>query len=178
MQVRKLDTERARDANQFIDFPFELYRNCPQWVPPIVPDMKLILNRRKHPFYRHSTADFFVAESDGKTLGQIAVLDHRNYNEYQHRRHAFFYFFDVVEDVQIARALFGAAFEWARSRGLNGMIGPRGLMEGDGLGLLVEGFEHRPAMGIPYNYAYYDAFAGFRIREGYRFPLRLSARRL
>ena len=56
MQARKLDTTRARDVRQFIDFPFELYRECPQWVPPVLPEIKLVLNRYKHPFYRHSDA--------------------------------------------------------------------------------------------------------------------------
>jgi hypothetical protein len=57
----------------------------------------------------------------------------------------------------VARALFDAAFDWARARGLNAYSGARGFLQGDGGGVLVEGFEHRPAVDIPYNYAYYDA---------------------
>ncbi len=157
MRVRKLDTSAGRDVRQFIDFPFELYRRCPEWVPPILPEMKLILNRKKHPFYHHSAADFFVAESEGQTLGRIAVMDNRNYNARHGRSHSFFYFFEATEDLGVARALFDAASDWARSRGLDQLIGPKGFLQGDGLGLLVEGFEHRPAIGIPYNYPYYDA---------------------
>jgi hypothetical protein len=156
MPVRKLDTRRAPDVRQFINFPFELYRNCPQWVPPILPEIKLILNRDKHPFYRHSDADFFVAESEGQTLGRIAVMDNRNYNAHHGRKHGFFYFFEAVEDFEVARALFTAAFDWARSRELDCFIGPKGFLQGDGMGILVEGFKHRPAIGIPYNYPYYD----------------------
>jgi hypothetical protein len=134
MPVRKLDTRRAPDVRQFINFPFELYRNCPQWVPPILPEIKLILNRDKHPFYRHSDADFFVAESEGQTLGRIAVMDNRNYNAHHGRKHSFFYFFEALDC----------------------FIGPKGFLQGDGMGILVEGFKHRPAIGIPYNYPYYD----------------------
>jgi hypothetical protein len=36
------------------------------------------------------------------------------------------------------------------------MVGPRGLTGTEATGMLVEGFEHRPAVNIPYNYAYYD----------------------
>lgn len=164
MRVRKLDTTWAGDVRQFINFPFQLYRDCPLWVPPILPEMKLVLNRHKHPFYRHSEADFFVAESKGQTLGRIVVMDNRNYNAYHGCKHSFFYFFDAVEDFEVARALFDAASDWARQRGLDQLIGPKGFLQGDGLGMLVEGFEHRPAMGIPYNYAYYPALvedAGF-----------------
>jgi hypothetical protein len=158
MQVRKIDTSLRRDVRQFITFPFELYRDCDQWVPPIVPDMKTALNRDEYPFYDHSTADFFVAEDDGRTVGRIAAIDNRRYNAYHQSRTAFFYFFEVVEDLQVARALFDAASQWAVDRDLTTMIGPRGLLRGDGHGLLVEGFEHRPAMGIPYNPPYYGPF--------------------
>jgi len=122
VRVRKLDTTRARDVRQFIDFPFGLYKECPQWVPPVLPEIKLILNRKKHPFYRHSAADFFVAESEGRTLGRIAVMENRNYNEYHGHRDSFFYFFECVEDIEVARALFDAACDWARSRGLDQIL--------------------------------------------------------
>ena len=158
MRIRKIDTPQRREVRRFIDFPFALYRDCTQWVPPLVSEMRFALNRDKHPFYRHSAADFFLAEEGGRTLGRIAVLDNRVYNDYHSSNTAFFYFFEVVEDLEIARALMGAASEWARRRNLDTLIGPRGLLRGDGHGLLVEGFEHRPAVGIPYNYAYYGAF--------------------
>jgi GNAT superfamily N-acetyltransferase len=70
----------------------------------------------------------------------------------------------VIEDADISRALFQAGFDWARSRGLDQMIGPRALNSTDNCGVLVDGFEHRAAMWLPYNYPYYDGFikeAGF-----------------
>ena len=60
--------------------------------------------------------------------------------------------------------LFEAAFAWARARGLDRVYGPKGFTALDGMGLLVEGFEHRPAFGIPYNLSTYPALlesAGF-----------------
>lgn len=158
MRIRRIDTSREEDVRQFIGFPFALYRDCPKWVPPMVSDMKLALDRDKYPFYRHSTADFFVAEDGDRTLGRIAAIDNRTYNEYHRSSTAFFYFFEVVEDLEVARALITAASEWALARELTEIIGPRGLLRGDGHGMLVEGFEHRPAMGIPYNYSYYPSF--------------------
>jgi hypothetical protein len=185
MRVRKLDTTQARDVRQFIRFPFQLYRDCQQWVPPLVPDMKLALNRDRYPFYRYSDADFLVVESEGQTLGRIAVLENRPYNEFHRARTAFFYYFEVVEDVQAARLLFDAAFDWAKAHDLDTILGPKGLLRGDGQGLLVEGFEHRPAFGIAYNYSYYDAFvrnSGFEkeldylsghLSRGYQLPQRI-----
>jgi GNAT superfamily N-acetyltransferase len=164
MQLYKLDTTRRREVNTFVRFPFELYRNCPQWVPPLRPDMRLALNRDRYPFYRDSEADFFVVQDKGQTLGRIAVLENRPYNQYHDSKAAFFYYFEAIDDAGVAHALFDAAFDWARQRGLNTIFGPKGLLRADANGLLVQGFEHRPAFGVAYNYDYYDRLlreAGF-----------------
>lgn len=156
MRVRQVEPTSRRDVRRFIQFPFALYRGCPQWVPPMIADMRVAFDHRRHIFYRHSEAAFYLAEGEGEVLGRLAVLDNRHYNDYHGSQVANFYFFDAVNDVAVAHALFEAAFAWARRRGLNKIIGPKGMLRGDGLGLLVEGCEHRPAMGIPYNYDYYD----------------------
>jgi hypothetical protein len=157
MRVRELDTDRREDVHQFVMFPFELYRDSPQWVPPLISAAQRDLDRSTHPFYEHSTAAFFAAEEGGRTVGRIAVMENRNYNRHQKENVAFFGYFDVVEDARVARSLFAAAFEWAHARGLEGIRGPKGLLGMDAGGALVDGFEHRPAMGVNYNYPYYDA---------------------
>jgi hypothetical protein len=156
MQVRRLDTSRRRDVRQFIRLPFQLYKSCPQWVPPLLPDIKLALDRRRYPFYRHSNADFFLVESEGQALARLVVFEHQPYNAFHESRTAFFYYFDAADDVQATDKLFDAAFDWARARGLTEIYGPNGMLRADGHGLLVEGFEHRPAIGIKYNYPYYE----------------------
>lgn len=164
MQIRILDTQRAQDVRRFIQFPFDLYRTCPQWVPPFISEMAGLLNRDKHPFYRRSAAEFYLAENKGEVLGRLAVIDNRPYNEYSGDETALFYYFDSIDDIGVSRALFDAAFDWARLRGLKKVAGPKGMFRADALGLLVEGFEHLPAIGMPYNYAYYDTLvtdAGF-----------------
>jgi hypothetical protein len=158
MRIRKIDTTKKHDVNEFIKFPFKLYQDDPYWVPPMIQDMRTNLNREQHPFFRHSTAEFFIAESEGQTLGRIAVLHNKVHNEYQSKKAAFFCYFDVIEDIDVARSLFDEAFDWAQSRGLNEITGPRGLLRFDGTGLLVKGYDYIPIMGIAYNFPYYDRF--------------------
>ncbi len=170
MKIRSIDTSNRKDVRQFIQFPFTIYKNDPNWVPPMVNDVKLAFNRDQHPFYQHSEADFFVAEENGKVIGRIAAIDNQNYKKYTGEKTGFFYFFEVIEDPQVAAALFETVFEWAAARDLNMVIGPKGLAQGDGLGLLVEGFDYKPAIGIPYNPAYYvDVItaAGFEKKTDY-----------
>jgi len=164
MQVRIIDTYNQGDVDKFVLLPFQLYANTEQWVPPMRSSARKILNRDKHPFYEHSEAAFLLAEQDGKVLGRLAVMDNKNYQEYRQVKAAFFGFLEVVEDQAVAQALFSKAFDWARERGLESMVGPRGMNPTEATGMLVEGFEHRAAMTIPYNFPYYDAFvksAGF-----------------
>jgi hypothetical protein len=84
-------------------------------------------------------------------------LENRHYNAHWNSRTCFFYLFESEDNLETALALFTAIEEWAGARGLNKIIGAKGFLQGDGIGVLVEGFEHRPAVGIPYNHAYYGA---------------------
>lgn len=154
--VRRIDTGSKRDVEQFIQFPFQLYHGDPRWVPPLVPSIRRELDRQRHPFYEHSTAEFFVAERNGSTLGRIAVMNNHHYNRYRRSRAAFFGYFEALNDTEVARQLFQAASAWAAEQGLSDLIGPRGLSGIEGGSVLVEGFEHAVVMGVPYNPPYYD----------------------
>ncbi len=157
MKIRRLDTADPTEARCFVQFPNQLYRSCPQWVPLPLSDGLVQLDR-SGAYFQHSEADFFVAENKGQIAGRIAVLENRLYNDFHHSRHAFFYLFDTIEDFAVAQGLFEAATAWSRARGLNKLVGPKGFIPFDGIGMLYRGFDHPPAMGIPYNYDYYNRF--------------------
>ncbi len=156
MSVRAIELNSRADKLRFIRFPFDLYRNTPQWVPPFISDLFFAMNRAKHPFYEHSEAEFFLCEENGRVTGRVCVLNNQKFNDYHRSKTAFFYFFESVKDEKVVRSLMDATENWARKKGLNRIIGPLGVLQGDSIGLLVEGFEHRPAVGIGYNHAYYD----------------------
>lgn len=156
LQIEEVDTNRKEQVRRFARLPYRLYRNHPQWVPALLIDAEMYLNRQKHPYYEHSDADFFIARRDGQDVGRIAVLENRRFNEYHGTRQAQFYFFDCEDDREAGAALFERAYDWARERGLNRMVGPKGFGPLDGYGMLIEGFEHRQVMTMMnYNYPYY-----------------------
>jgi hypothetical protein len=157
-------SDRYRET-QFIDLPYKIYRNTPQWVPPLTTDLKKIFDKRNNPYYQHSNAAFFLAISaDGAAIGRLAVLHNRHFCDFNHEQTAFFYLFECMDNPDAACELFKAGFEWATKSGLSKIVGPRGFSSFDGLGMLIHGYEYRPAFGIPYNLPYYPKLvesAGF-----------------
>jgi len=155
MNIVQIDLSNKQQIKDFLALPFRLYAEIPQWVPPLEMDDRIRLDPKRYPFYQHSQAGFFLAYDGSRVIGLIAVIDNRLYNQYNHEATAFFYLFECENDQTAANALFAAACDWARARGLTKMLGPKGFTVLDGFGLLVKGFEHRPAFGQPYNLPYY-----------------------
>ena len=154
-EIIQIDLTNKKQVRDFLDLPFRIYRDIPQWVPPLRMDERVRLNPKRYPFYKHSQAGFFLAYQGSHLVGRIAVIDNRLYNEHNSSSTAFFYLFECDDDQEVASALFEAVCNWARDRGLTEILGPKGFTVLDGFGLLVKGFEHRPAFGLPYNPPYY-----------------------
>lgn len=159
IDIQRIDLQEKSEVRRFIEIPFRLYQDHPLWVPPIRMDASLQLNPDKHPFYEHSEAEFYVAVQDGRDVGRIAVLQNNRYNEYHDTRWAHFYLFESVPDFKVAQALFETATSVVKERGLSHLVGPKGFSALDGYGMLVEGFEFRPAMTMMnYNPPHYPEY--------------------
>jgi len=165
MIIIQIDLSDRKQVKAFLDFPFRIYADIPQWVPPLRMDDRTRLDPKRYPFYQHSQAAFFLAYEGSSVLGRIAAIDNRLYNEFNNESTAFFYLFECENCLEAANALFEVACNWARARDLTKMLGPKGFTVLDGFGLLVKGFEHRPAFDQPYNPPYYPDLveaAGFQ----------------
>lgn len=157
IEIRKIDVNSRKDVRAFIQFQFDMYKNDPNWVPPFRNDVAMMMNRRKHPFYEYGEADFFLALRDGRVVGRIAAHLNPHFNDYQKKKVMSFCLFDAIYDPDVATALFNAAMDWGRERGMTELIGPKGLSLFDGYGILVEGFNLRQSMNMSaYNYPYYQ----------------------
>ena len=144
--IETIDLRSRADVRRFVRLPHQLYQGDPNRVPPPDREAALALSRRHHPFYDHSEASFFVAVRDGHAVGRIAALEHRPNNLAHGVRQAWFALFECDGGEDTASALFARVFEWARARGLDEVVGPRGLSAFDGYGLLADGFERRQLM--------------------------------
>jgi hypothetical protein len=158
MKLRKIDTTSKNDVNRWVDFPYSLYEDHPYWVPLPKGGVRKLLDKSLHPYYQHSEADFFVVEDDGEVIAKICLMENNLYNQHQDEKSAFIGYFDVVENIDAARMIFNHAFEWAAARRLDTIYGPKGLMGAFAGGVLVEGYQYRAALDVPYNLPYYDEY--------------------
>ena len=158
LTLEKVNTDNKKQVKRFVELPFRIYADCPQWVPPLNVDAYNQLNRKKHPFHEHSDVEFFLAVRDGRDVGRIAAIENKPYNEYHKKRTANFYLFECEDDPEAAKLLFDAVSNWSKARGLDILVGPKGMGPLDGYGVLVYGHEHRQTMTmLTYNHAYYQS---------------------
>jgi GNAT superfamily N-acetyltransferase len=153
IEVSPVNTRKERDA--FIRFPWRIYRNDPAWVPPLILERKAFLDRKRHPFYQHGDATLFLAWQKREIVGRIMASDDPNYNSLHQTSVGCFGLFECIDNREIASALFEAASNWLRARGLNEIMGPIDYSTNYICGLLIDGFEHPPTILTSHNPPYY-----------------------
>jgi GNAT superfamily N-acetyltransferase len=157
-EVRVREIPEGRSLRSFIDLQWRLNRHDPNWVAPLRMTVAAALKRKKHPFHRHSEVAYFLAERNGRVVGRIAAIENRLHNEFHEDRVGFFGLFESEDDPEVARALLEAAADWLRRRGLDVMRGPLNFSTNEEVaspGVLVEGFDTRPAIMMSHNPPYY-----------------------
>lgn len=140
----------------FIDLPYQLYREDPIWVPPLRMQQREAFDFKNHPFYKHGRGAFFLARDDeGRACGRIAAFMDQDFLDFHQEKTAFFGFFESVNRAGVAAALFDAASRWAKAEGADKLQGPYNLNTNYECGLLVEGFDDPPFVGMNYHPPYY-----------------------
>jgi len=146
-----------REMMQFIKFPFALYADDPLFVPHLLSERKRFFSA-KNPVFDFTDACYFLARDEsGRVLGRISAHVDRRHNEFHGETTGFFGFFDSVERLDVARALFQAAEHWLARRGMSAIRGPFNFSTNQECGLLVDGFDEPPVLMMTYNKPYYAA---------------------
>ncbi|MGB7911059.1 MAG: hypothetical protein WCF59_02415 [Desulfobaccales bacterium] len=147
--------EGGSALKDFIDLPWEIYAGYPKWVPPLKKDVRRLLDPRRHPFWEFSERRLFLARRGSKTVGRIAGIIDRHYNELHSEKMGIWGFFECIDDPEAAAALFAAAETWVRQQGMDFIRGPLNPSLNYEAGLLIEGFDYPPVLGMTYNPPYY-----------------------
>jgi GNAT superfamily N-acetyltransferase len=146
----------GRDLKRFIDLPYALHANRPQWVPPLKLERRIFLTRRLNAFFTHGEAEYFIALRDGRVVGRITAHVNHAFNDYQKKNWGWFGFLEFEDDQEVLEALLDAAAEWLQGRGKERMVGPASFAMNDESGVLIEGYELKPMIAQPWNPPYYQ----------------------
>jgi len=170
MTIEKISNKR--DLDKFIRFPWKVYQGNPNWVPPLLSEMKFVLGD-KNPFFKHAEAAYFLARRNGDVVGRVAAILDRNHINVQKEQAGFFGFFECLPDPAIARELLEAAAAWLKERDIEIMRGPMNPSVNDECGFLLEGFDSPPMIMMTYTPAYYleymDKYGMVKTKDLYAF---------
>ena len=140
---------------KFVDYPNQLYKDNPYFVPAFYGDDLDDWDPKKNPAFEYCEARCFLAYRDGQIVGRIgAILSHRANEKWGTKRMRFSQV-DFIDDPAVSKALFDKVEEWAREKGCDELQGPLGFSDMDREGMLVDGFDRRSMFITYYNDPYY-----------------------
>ncbi len=145
----------SRDLKAFIEVPWAIYRDDPNWVPPLKFERKGAFSE-KNPFFEHARWQAWLAYRDGVPVGRISAQIDSLYLELHDAHTGFFGMIEAPEDPEVFAALFDAAGRWLKEQGMQTALGPFNLGINQEIGCLVEGFNSPPYVMMGHARPYYD----------------------
>ncbi|MRM97600.1 GNAT family N-acetyltransferase [Riemerella anatipestifer] len=151
--VKKVTNDK--ELQDFIKFPNKLYKENPNYVPPLNNDEKNIWKAEENPALSYSDTEQYLAYRNGEVVGRIALMV--NYKEEKELgiKKLRFGWLDFIDDIEVSKALMDKAIEVAKSKNLPKIEGPMGFTNLDKAGMLVMGFDKLATMIGIYNFEYY-----------------------
>jgi len=144
-----------QDWGMFLKLPWQLYKNDPLWVPPLLYDLKRQLNSKLNPFFKTSEVKYWLAFKAGKCVGRIAAIINHQHNKHYAEQTGFWGYFECINDTVVADLLLDIAHEWLRQNRMQQARGPVNLSLNNECGFLIEGVESSPVLQMNYNPPYY-----------------------
>lgn len=157
-EIQIVPVQTRADYRDLIMLPWKIYRNDPQWVAPLISQQKVLFDKKKHPFFEHSQADFFLARRGKEVVGSIAAILNNRHNQIHNENVGFFGFFETINDYSVAEKLLDTVMAWAQKQQLDYIRGPENYSQNEVCGLLVDGFDTPPVILMAHNPPYYQAF--------------------
>lgn len=152
--IEVIKVESKKNVKDFVMFPFELYKDCEYWVPPIINEEIDAMDKKKNPVFKNAEAEFYLAYKDNKIVGRIAAIVNWVEIEEQKKNKLRFGWYDTIDDINVSKALMDKVLEFGKSRKLEFVDGPVGFSNMDKAGLLMEGYNELNTMITWYHYPY------------------------
>src|ERR1700693_2835726 len=155
LSIRPIKLRNRRQLKTFIKFPWTIYRDDPNWVPPLLLHHLQFFTPDKNPSFAHPTVQLFMAFRGDEPVGRISAHENNQHIQVHHDGAGFFGFFECIEDHAVAHALFDVASTWLGERGLKTLRGPVSFSVNHEVGLLLDAFDEPPLIRMTYNPPYY-----------------------
>lgn len=155
MQIIPVQT--PKDLQDFIDLPYQLYKDDPMWIAPLRSEQAAQFVPEKNPMLNHCTYTLFLAKEGDRVLGRVSAFLDTLALDHWKQPIGLFGSFECVNDEAVALALLGAAEAWLKEKGMGSMRGPWSFASQE-WGLVVEGYTPEPVILAPYNPPYYNDF--------------------
>ena len=166
--MRLVEVKDQKSADQFLNVPFLIYKEDPNWICPLMNDIESVFNPEKNNFFSFGKCTRWILLDDtGIAVGRIAAFINNKKAFNDEVPTGGCGFFECINDQAAAIALFDQAKNWLSDQGMQAMMGPINFGETDmWWGLLVDGFSN-PYYGMNYNPNYYQKFFveyGFKVK--------------
>jgi GNAT superfamily N-acetyltransferase len=153
-----------RELHTYIHLPEQIHAQHRNWLPPFFMDERAYYSPSKNKAFSYCDTVLLLAWRENRPVGRVMGIIHHPHNQAQGEKNARFAHFDCYDDEEAAFALLDAVEAWARSLGMNHIIGPFGFSDKDPQGLQIAGFDELPVMVTACNMPY---LPGFVERRGY-----------
>ncbi|HTE38132.1 MAG TPA: dATP pyrophosphohydrolase [Reyranella sp.] len=149
--------EGKADLKAFIQLPVRLFAGHKGYTPHLNVERQEAYSPQKNPLFQHVEVQLFVARRAGRVVGRISAQVDRAYLERYADDTGHFGSLVSEDDPAIFSALFAAAENWLRQKGMKRSTGPFSLSVNEEVGLLVSGFDSTPMLMVPYDPPYSGA---------------------
>ena len=153
VEIQEINT--LKELKSFVNFPINLYKDSPYYVPSLFTDEMNTLRKDRNPALKESQARYWLAHQNGKIVGRVAAIIVPRHEAKWGERYMRFGWIDFVDDAEVVKALIDQVEDWARQEKMDGVHGPLGFTDLDREGMLVEGFNEMTTLATIYNYPYY-----------------------
>ncbi|MDY7396600.1 GNAT family N-acetyltransferase [Aureibaculum sp. 2210JD6-5] len=143
------------DLKKFVKFPFSIFKDNPYWIPPIIKDELEGFDKTKNPALDNAKAHFFLAYENNHIVGRVAAIINFTEINQQGLKKMRFGWFDVIDNIDVTKALLDKVNEIGKQHNLEYIEGPLGFSNLDKVGVLSGGFDQLGNMITWYSHPYY-----------------------
>ena len=153
--LRIVPVSNKADLTEFIRLPAAVFKDDPQWIPPLFLERKIHLSPKHNPYFQHAKSQSWLAWRGDVVVGRISAQVDQMHLAQHHDATGFFGMLDAEDNQETFAALMATAEQWLAEQGMRRVRGPFNLSINEETGLLIDGFADPPVFMMSHALPYY-----------------------